>query len=960
MVYRSLCVAVALALTGCGGSGGGTNSAGSPPPIVAVPSSYTLSGAAVKGPWQNAEINIYEMDFAASDKKGKKIASVRTAATGQFSGLKVEEPKASYYVVQALADAQTTELITGQKPYAQQLTTIVSAAEIKANKVLYLTPLSTLVTEMMSLQNLTDASVQTLLGETKNKVIATVGFNLNPADDLLKSSPLLMNSSSVAADFRFRQANEALAVTLFHLLAGSSLSFDQGLKAVARDIADGQLDALEKDQPSALLQAIPDYLQKLQQTAIRHQLIPHTAALTAQSKDLTLDNLALLLQKETASLSSAGDAAAIQAAAQQFKIASFGADLDQDGYPDAVDADDDNDGFNDSADVFPRDKTEWLDTDSDGKGNNADTDDDNDGVIDAQDAFPLNSAEQLDTDNDGIGNNADTDDDSDGKPDAEDAFPLDKTEWLDTDSDGVGNNTDTDDDNDNYPDLQDAFPLNYAEWLDTDGDGVGNNGDQDDDNDGVIDTVDLFPLDASESSDYDADGIGDNKDTDRDNDGIADRDDPEMLSTVHRNQPVQLDRAYLQSIAGSNVTITENATRIIIQGGTVHLPTTTQNARYVLSKSLQVGQDKTASAILRISPGATLAAANSAVSITVSRGSKLIAYGYKHSPITLTSEAEFNGLVSAAGQWGGLSLMGKAKDNSCSSPSDSCSIQAPGQPAGVQYGGDDDRDYSGILRYLRIKNAGSRDTVSSSTHAALELFAVGSATELSYIHIDKTAGDGVALYGGTAQLSHLIVTASQDDSFDWTSGYRGKLQYALLQQAADDSQANRAIEADNRADVLSAEPISNPTLSNLTIIGNAYDGSSDDSEGILFRRNSHGYISNSIITGPPLMGECLDIDADTTAAATAGAIKITHTVMACENGENFKYAVNFNYELWFLSQAGNSVAAGRTEVLDGIYSITKAAAADLSGSDAFFEKTDFIGAVSKKNDWTQDWSLLPR
>jgi hypothetical protein len=47
-------------------------------------------------------------------------------------------------------------------------------------------------------------------------------------------------------------------------------------------------------------------------------------------------------------------------------------------------------------------------------------------VADSADAFPLNPGESVDTDGDGIGNNADTDDDADGIPDAQDGFPLQK------------------------------------------------------------------------------------------------------------------------------------------------------------------------------------------------------------------------------------------------------------------------------------------------------------------------------------------------------------------------------------------------------------------------------------------------------------------------------------------------------------------------------------------------------
>lgn len=955
VLYRSLSIAVTLALTGCGGSGGGGNDVS--PPVVVAPPSYTLSGAAVKGPWQNAEITLYEMDFAAADKKGKKVGTIRSSASGQFTGLKIEEPKVKFYIVQAVADAQTTELITGNKPYVEQLTTVVSAAEIKANKALYMTPLSSLVTELVLLQTLTDENIQTKLFEAEDKVLTTVGFNLNPTDNILQASPLLLNSGNVAADFRFRQANEALAVTLFHMLKSNTVSFDLLLKAVAKDISDGQLNGLENNQPLAILQAMPDYLAKLQNAVVRYLPIPHTAVLSADGKDITLDKLAVLLQREAQSFNSSVDVAAIDAVAQQLKITPFGEDLDKDGSPDTVDPDDDGDGYEDTVDVFPRDGSEWLDTDSDGKGNNSDTDDDNDGVLDTKDAFPLDSTEQLDTDGDGIGNNADTDDDNDAVPDAQDAFPLDKTEWLDTDGDGIGNNADADDDNDSYLDQQDAFPLDQAEWLDTDADGTGNNSDQDDDNDGVADTADLFPLDATESSDYDGDGIGDNSDTDRDNDGIADTEDPDLQSTVHRDQVIQLDLAYLQSIADSNVTISEDATRITIRGGTVHLPTTTQNARYVLTKSLQVGLDNTDSAILRISPGVTLAAVNPQTTIVVSRGSQLIAYGYTHSPVTLTSEAEFNSQEPAPGQWGGVILLGNAKENSCGSNL-SCSIQVSTQPTGVYYAGNDDEDNSGILRYLRIKNAGGVDPNSDTYNMALGLLAVGSATELSHIHIDNAAADGVTIFGGTAQLSHLIVTAARDDSIDWINGYRGKVQYALLQHATDDTKAHRLIEADGNSFNSLTEPFSNPTLSNLTMIGNNYD-SIDDSEGLLFRTNSHGYIANSIITGPALMGECLEIDAATADAAFAHDLKMTHTSMACDNNENFKPSDEIDPEQWFITQPGNTIDV-RVDVLDGIYSITAAEAVDLSVSDAFFEKANFIGAVSEENDWTKGWSLLPR
>ena len=51
--------------------------------------------------------------------------------------------------------------------------------------------------------------------------------------------------------------------------------------------------------------------------------------------------------------------------------------------------DSDLDGVINTADSFPFDSNEYIDTDSDGIGNNADTDDDNDGVLDVDDENPL-------------------------------------------------------------------------------------------------------------------------------------------------------------------------------------------------------------------------------------------------------------------------------------------------------------------------------------------------------------------------------------------------------------------------------------------------------------------------------------------------------------------------------------------------------------------------------------------
>ncbi|MDC3330495.1 thrombospondin type 3 repeat-containing protein, partial [Flavobacteriaceae bacterium] len=250
-------------------------------------------------------------------------------------------------------------------------------------------------------------------------------------------------------------------------------------------------------------------------------------------------------------------------------------DLDRDFIPDCIDSDIDGDGFENTNDLFPLDKSEWIDSDNDGIGDNADKDDDNDNWLDADElecgTDPLDSSDTpLDTDGDQEADCIDLDDDNDTYLDTEDLFPLDAEEWSDNDLDGIGDNADLDDDNDEYLDqdeiecqsdpldssstpedfdgdllpdcidtdddnddcldVDDDYPFDPAYCKDTDGDGIDDEFDFDSDNDGVWDDQDDFPLDPNESKDTDGDGIGDNADDDKNNDGFPD--DEIIISTA--------------------------------------------------------------------------------------------------------------------------------------------------------------------------------------------------------------------------------------------------------------------------------------------------------------------------------------------------------------------------------------------------------------------------------------------
>ena len=121
----------------------------------------------------------------------------------------------------------------------------------------------------------------------------------------------------------------------------------------------------------------------------------------------------------------------------------------------------------------------WQDDDADGVPAWLDDDDDGDGTNDSADAFPLDASEALDTDTDRVGDNADN-------------CPADSNaDQLDTDGDTLGDACDPDDDNDGFDDLVDNCRLLENDQSDLDKDGAGDECDDDDDNDGYSDTVEI-------------------------------------------------------------------------------------------------------------------------------------------------------------------------------------------------------------------------------------------------------------------------------------------------------------------------------------------------------------------------------------------------------------------------------------------------------------------------------------
>ncbi len=377
-------------------------------------------------------------------------------------------------------------------------------------------------------------------------------------------------------------------------------------------------------------------------------------------------------------------------------------------------------------------------------------------------------------------------------------------------------------------------------------------------------------------------------------------------------------------------------------------------AEYVLSGRVRIGVDNATSATLTVQPGVTIYGKSGADFLVVTRGSKIVAEGTAANPITMTSVQDVIGSPTAAGQWGGLVLLGNAPSNKCADVNN-CGLAAEGDAG--PYGGPNAADSSGSLNYVVVKHAGY-EVIPDNELNGITFAGVGSGTKCSNIQVHQNVDDGVEFFGGSVSCKNVVLTSNGDDSVDWADGWSGKLQFVLVKHAADNAKANRGIEGDNDASNFTATPVSNPTIANMTIIGNTFDGT-DDSEGVLLRAGTNAQLANFVITGPTGMGECLEIEsAPSLALAAAGSLTMTNSVIACPT-EAVKgtVATGVTTEAWFLNQTANKLAATQSDVLKGIFTIVATPAKDMKTVDAFFDTVNFVGAVSESNNWTAGWAV---
>lgn len=261
---------------------------------------------------------------------------------------------------------------------------------------------------------------------------------------------------------------------------------------------------------------------------------------------------------------------------------------------------------------------------------------------------------------------------------------------------------------------------------------------------------------------------------------------------------------------------------------------------------------------LSIDPGVTVMGQPGSA-LVVSRGGFLHAKGTAAQPIVFTSSQPIG--QRQPGDWGGVVVLGAAPINT-----ESAIIEgfAADDDRGL-YGGTDPSHACGVLEYLRIEFAGY-EALANNELNGLTLGGCGSDTIVRNIQVHRALDDGVEVFGGTVDLSRILISQAADDSLDWDEGWTGRVQFLITQQT---EVGDNAIEADNNKNLADAEPRSRPTIWNATLIGSETGAK----RALTLRTGSGAQMFNVIGAGFPL--ELADFRGSSTAAlAASGAISM--------------------------------------------------------------------------------------
>lgn len=328
--------------------------------------------------------------------------------------------------------------------------------------------------------------------------------------------------------------------------------------------------------------------------------------------------------------------------------------------------------------------------------------------------------------------------------------------------------------------------------------------------------------------------------------------------------------------------------------------------------------------VLTIQPGVTILGdkAVTGACLLITTGSQLIANGTVTAPIVFTSN-QAPGLR-GVGDWGGVILCGLATNNSpagtgtLTNPSGTNYIEGFPVSSDIQYGGNNDNDNSGSLKYMRIEFGGYVYQPNKEING-LTMGAVGRGTTIDYVQASFTNDDSFEWFGGTVNCKHLVAYRGLDDDFDTDNGYSGNVQFCLGVRdpnIADNPavSTSEGFESDNDPNGTTSTPLTAGIFSNVTDIGplRGVPGATcaiGHRRGARIRRNSNLKIYNSILMDHKTRGLYID-GALCEGNANSGGLRFMNNIVAGygqRSMETGTFGILTNPNQWIMSNTNDTL-----------------------------------------------------
>ena len=435
------------------------------------------------------------------------------------------------------------------------------------------------------------------------------------------------------------------------------------------------------------------------------------------------------------------------------------------------------------------------------------------------------------------------------------------------------------------------------------------------------------------------------------------------VGSARYNATITGSPAAVTSNGTSTVTVAYSATAnptIVLSGSIAASRTLTPDTNYVIRGFVYVNSGAT----MTINAGTRLVGDTTALgsALFVLRGARIVANGTSALPVVFTSQRSAGNR--SPGDWGGLVLVGNARNNRSGSiiieGSNGSVVGA--DPNGTVYtGGTLDTDNSGTLRYVRVEFAGYA-TLPDNELNSFTFAAVGSGTTFEYLQSVAGLDDSFEWFGGTVDGKYLVSYEAGDDHFDTSEGYSGRNQFLIAYQSTflTPRAGAGAISADPQGfevDGCNGGGCTAPSganaqssgrdnglytmnlFANFTVIGVGATQTTPTNGGIgmVLRRGTGGYYINGVVARWPR--QAISLRDSTSNNRFIVDSLITRNLYFADNGLQNSGVMfdptgtNFGQDVAFSGRNSNIVVAAGTVTAASLFTALPAGSATTTGAD---------------------------